>query len=67
MMMIARSVEMRIFNQDMKDFRAPVKSTFVRDLLLMLALIAMVFVLSELDNQEHESRVEQIKKARQMQ
>ena len=56
-----------IFNRDMKDFKAPVKSTLLRDLLVALALIAMVFVLSELGNQEHESRLEQIKQARGMQ
>lgn len=49
---------------DWKNYKAPEKSTFFRDAFLTVAIIATVLLLSHLDNEEHEARLEQIKQAR---
>lgn len=49
---------------DYKNYRAPQKSTLLRDCLLTIAIICAVLLLSHLDNEEHEARLEQIKQAR---
>lgn len=49
---------------DYKNYKAPEKSTFLRDAFLIVAIIATVLLLSHLDNEEHEARLEQIKQAK---